>query len=795
VLHYALRRLTDQPVGFIASRRTNSSEREFAPLDLALRDGDRVSIAPLDVGALDLVLRLHLGSGFSRSVLLRLHAASGGVPLYALELARALLVQGDQVEPGGPLPVPATLRALIRDRLVDLPKSAADVILVVASTADPSLEIVRAVIGRAASKGVAAAVDAGVIETSGEAIRFAHPLYGSIAYAEARESTRRRIHARLAAVLAGTEMAAWHLVLSRRSPDAEAALIAEEAAAAARDRGAPETAAELAAMARRMTPAGSVDAARRALLEAQFLVEAGDREEASTLLHELLARAATEAEQAGILHRLALVEYLDERCSAAAELMTAALGKARIDMALRVELERNLAWALATLGMFGPALEHARAALAGAERLGDQELLGSVLTIDAVVEFVAGNGFDERVMERALSLRGPAPNAWIDIRPASMFGMVLKWADRASDARSLLAIEHRECSERGDPVSLSFVTLHLAELECWAGNLDRADALVDEGLATAAISGKRSMATLHSTMRGLVLAYRGRIDDARLALAGPPATDPQAEPPADPLVAAIRGLIALSLGDPAGADREMRPMADQFIGMGIAEPGVFRWVPDDIEALIGMGDIDRASRLLEPFENAARRLDRTSALATAARCRALLAAAAQDMPAAEAAAEYALVQHARLELPIEHGRTLLVKGQILRRARRWRDARDAIESSLATFENVGANQWAARARAELGRIGGRPRAPFELTPTEFEIAGLIASGKTVREVAASAFVSPKTVEANLSRVYSKLGFHSRAELGSWMETHRNDPAPDAEAPARFDVSSRRGADL
>ncbi len=335
----------------------------------------------------------------------------------------------------------------------------------------------------------------------------------------------------------------------------------------------------------------------------------------------------------------------------------------------------------------------------------------------------------------------------------------------------LLTNEHRECAERGDPVSLSFVLFHLSELECWAGNLERAEKLVEDGLATAAITGKRSMAALLSTVRGLVLAYRGRVDEARLSLTGAIGAESQ---PADPFVASILGYIALSLGDLAAADRHMRPLADLLIATGIPEPGVFHFVPDEIEAMIGLGEVDRTTQLLARLEESGRRLDRAWALATGGRCRALLAAAAQDLPAAEAAVEFALVHHVRLEMPIEHGRTLLVKGQILRRARRWRDARDALDSALEIFEKMGTPLWAARARAELERIGGRPRAPFELTPTELEVAGLIASGLTIKEVAASAFISPKTVEANLSRVYSKLGFHSRAELGSWIAAQRHD---------------------
>src|SRR6266508_6843421 len=171
VLNYTLRRLTREPVGFLASRRTGPDEEGASAVLNGMREGaETLSLAPLEVGPLDLALRLHLGSGFPRSVLLRLHAASDGIPLFALELARALLLQGDRVDPGRPLPVPETLRAVIRDRLAALPKGATDALVVAAATADPTTRTVRAAIGRAASPGIARAVDARVIEVNEEAI-------------------------------------------------------------------------------------------------------------------------------------------------------------------------------------------------------------------------------------------------------------------------------------------------------------------------------------------------------------------------------------------------------------------------------------------------------------------------------------------------------------------------------------------------------------------------------------------------------------------------------------------------
>jgi len=107
-----------------------------------------------------------------------------------------------------------------------------------------------------------------------------------------------------------------------------------------------------------------------------------------------------------------------------------------------------------------------------------------------------------------------------------------------------------------------------------------------------------------------------------------------------------------------------------------------------------------------------------------------------------------------------------VKGAVERRAKRKREARETLRRALDTFEKLGAPLWAEKASAELARIGGRVPALLGLTPTEGRVAELVASGSTNREVAEALFVSVHTVEANLKRIYRKLGIRSRTELAS-----------------------------
>jgi DNA-binding CsgD family transcriptional regulator len=198
------------------------------------------------------------------------------------------------------------------------------------------------------------------------------------------------------------------------------------------------------------------------------------------------------------------------------------------------------------------------------------------------------------------------------------------------------------------------------------------------------------------------------------------------------------------------------------------------FVPDAVEALVLRGDLPRAEALADEFERSALEHDRPWALADAARMRALLHAAVGDLDAALGSAGRALATVEPLGMPFQTARALLALGEIHRRRREKRAAAETLERALAAFEAVGATLWADRARADLARVGLRRRAPDELTETELLIAELAASGLTNREVAKTAFVSPKTVEANLSRVYAKLGIRSRAELGAWMAGARDE---------------------
>jgi DNA-binding CsgD family transcriptional regulator len=233
---------------------------------------------------------------------------------------------------------------------------------------------------------------------------------------------------------------------------------------------------------------------------------------------------------------------------------------------------------------------------------------------------------------------------------------------------------------------------------------------------------------------------------------------------------AVRGFLELSLGSLDSARADFDAVEEIERGIGLEEPRLLRHHANRIETLVALGRLDDAKMALEVLERRGEATGGVWAQAVSARCRGLLAAAAGDLDPALASLERAVVAHQRLPIPFELGRTLLVKGQIHRRRKQKVRAREALDQSIAVFEQLGALLWLARARAELDRVGLRHGSPDQLTPTEKSVALLAASGLTNREIAERVFLSPKTVESNLARVYEKLGVHSRAALGARIAT-------------------------
>jgi DNA-binding CsgD family transcriptional regulator len=235
-------------------------------------------------------------------------------------------------------------------------------------------------------------------------------------------------------------------------------------------------------------------------------------------------------------------------------------------------------------------------------------------------------------------------------------------------------------------------------------------------------------------------------------------------------LATIEAVLALadrSAGDQAGAVAHF-VAAQAVYRSGLNEPTWAWWRADFAEALLELDRVDNAVELLDAWEPDARRLGRGRIVAQITRCRGLVAAARGEIDLALATLEQAVEQADALADPFARARALLALGVTRRRARQKRGAREAIEAALAGFESLGAVIWAQRARAELGRIGGRTRAEG-LTAAERRVAALVAEGRTNREVAAALVLGERTVETHLTHIYAKLGVRTRTELARVYE--------------------------
>jgi DNA-binding CsgD family transcriptional regulator len=218
---------------------------------------------------------------------------------------------------------------------------------------------------------------------------------------------------------------------------------------------------------------------------------------------------------------------------------------------------------------------------------------------------------------------------------------------------------------------------------------------------------------------------------------------------------------------------------------GVDNPACLQWAPDLIEAYVHAGRREEANAELMILQRQATHTEGSWALAVAARCRGLLA----DEDSFDDCFAEALRWHDRTASPFERARTQLCQGERLRRSRRRVEARQALRGALSTFESLGAEPWAERARTELRASGQtarrrEPSARHQLTPRELQVSLVIAEGATNREAAAALFLAPKTIEAHLSQIYRKLGIRSRTELVRlFVADTREQPSALAAAPA------------
>ncbi len=771
-LTFAGRRLASSRVRFLCTARLGDGGKPGCALahELPEHAVKRIVLEPFTPSALHQLVRERYGLTPSRPGLLRLHRETGGNPFVAMQVVRAVIEEGGDLSAPGPLPVPSDVQVLLRRRLAAASEGIRDVLALAALLGDPTVPAIEAATSdhERARRDVAAATreDLLVVETG--SVRFSHPLLASAVRSTLGPDETRRLHRRLADVSAEAEPRALHLALATDEPDERVAGTLEDAGDVAARRGAPARAAELFEHSVRLTPGGRRDdTVRRTLAASKQHYLAGDGPTAAGLLEHLISTLPRGSHRGAALEALADVTISDSLIA----LYEQALDEVGNDPARRASIHLGMGMALGTKGEFEGWMRNLREAVRLARVAGDHARASFALTELGLVLFANGEGvqpeyYDEALREQAVA-DSPHP---IGLSPEWAFGRQLGHAGALDEARPLLESALEQSREVGSAEAEMGALMLLGELELNAGRWDDADRYSEEALEIAEQIQISNGEVQCLFFRSLVEAHMGSFDDAdRHASRGSTLGGEIGDLHYAMANESVLGFVALTKADLPTAKRHLAPLPDQIRLLGARDPQHFPIRALAAEALILTGELAAAEREIDELDDVAALSEHTWAQGSAARCRALLLSARGETESGLGASIRAVELHERGDLPFELARSLLVHGVIQRRAKLKRPARETLERAAAIFEELGAQDWIERARAELSRIGGRrSETGGALTATEQSVAELAAAGLTNKQIARNLYVSERTVEANLTKVYRKLGLRSRTELANLL---------------------------
>ncbi len=761
VLQFVARRLAGLPVQVLAAERaeTGPVRAQLCPepyLELPLGPLSRDDVADL--------LRDRFGPGLSPATVARVHAVSGGNPLFAVELGRAVAERGEPTDELEPLPVPDRLRALLAARLAALSPEAGVALTVLAAAARPTTELLERC-GIDAAAELAEAATAGLV-TSGPdgALGFSHPMLREMLYADADPANRHTAHKRLAAALDDPVERARHLAVIRPDPNEALASTLTDAAAVARRRGAPVVAADLARLAAERTPDPG-RAAYRCLAAARHAFAGGLSDEAERLAELALRDAADPVTRIGA--RLLLVDLPGQDMSGVGPILDAAFQEAEESgvLAARVRLCR------VRKAFYDGDTEYVLAELKRAEQAAEQ-----AEDIECLVEVLAWRGHieppfqvrsTEDLLERAAGLsRGlPLSSAVVTARQLAAMARL----KRGEVAEAVRRIEElRMAVERAGTVrDLASVLTTLASVYSRAGRC--ADALTAGHYCLRLFADVAPGAPGPGLLVAALVELSGGTVDQAAAYAEQAVAASLAAGDEDWLKGAhaVQGQILLLRGDPVGAVEPMRRSYALEQRRGPIDPAHFLWHADFIEALSLAGARDEAAEVLAEITGQARRLEREVVQLGLARAAALCTALSGHPREAAQDLTDALRIWADHPYAFELARAWHVLAGIERRAHRRGAAREALLEAIGRYTACGAAPWREAAEAELGRLDGARTGG--LSDSERRIVELVRQGATNREIARATYLSVKAVEANLTRLYRRFGVRTRDQLAKVLD--------------------------
>ncbi|MCX2924524.1 helix-turn-helix transcriptional regulator [Streptomyces sp. NEAU-W12] len=778
LLGFAARRLGDAPVQMLCAVRAEGTEGQ--EYDRHLRacppDTHVVRLGPFSRAQVSALLDHRGYTGLSRTTVRDIHRTSDGNPLFALELGRALAESPARPRPGEPLPVPTSLRALVLSRLEMLSDDARRTLLVASAGARPTAALLHAAGRDHAEEETAQAAALGLLATDPEepALRFAHPLISAALYAEAPAHERRAAHAALSTAASDPIERARHLALATTGTDPEVAARLAEAATLARDRGAPSIAASLGLLAARRTPADAADGTpgpdERRLQAAEDAIIAGEADLARDIAREVLTRATAPAER--VRAWMVVIEAAGQALGEVDAVFPQVLADAGDDPRLLALVHYQLAWReLVVDGHFDKARREAAHAADLAARGKDRRTELMALSFQSSTETLMGHPDAPATIKRAL--REPQdPYVACHHNGAGMarFRWLLM-SDQLPEARKSITGLLREARRRGMVESEVHFLRFLADTELRSGHCGRALDLARESLRLARDSGIGEGAS--AMLASLAEACGGDVERA-LVLAREAADHAEVDGDQMYLSRALAafGYAQLVAGDAAGAVRSLRRVRELEQGMGITDPARGRWHGDLAEALVRIGEPGEAQELINLTRVHALRLDRAGVLAVLDRAEALVRAARGEHEAAQEQLASAQDRLGRLGHGLEEARAAFVLARLRARRPGAAPGRVPYDEAARLFRRCRALPWLRQVDAAVAAGPVEPEAVPAATSAaldglasmERQVASLVMEGATNREIAARLFVSVKTVEATLTRVYRKLGIRSRVDI-------------------------------
>ncbi|WP_433366993.1 helix-turn-helix transcriptional regulator [Actinoplanes sp. CA-142083] len=763
-LGFALRGLAVEPGRLSVLVATRPDPYSGTDLIRSLAEPRREFVLPpLADDAVGQVLRDRLGPRWTPPLAAGVARASGGNALLALEIARAMEA-GPAHRRSGVVPVPPSLADLLRERVERLPRDAREVLLLASAagrlTMAQALGIVE---GARLREALEDAADEEVASVgAGSAIVFTHPLMASAVYDAATPGERRRAHRKLAEALQDPVERARHRSRTVTAPDEAVAAELERAAEISRGRGAQRLAGELLEGAALTTPDGGLDRWLRAV---DVYGDAGDEMAARAALDKGSALATLPEEQAQVLARRV---RLAGDVATARSLAEQALPLAPPGTAIRAGIMSVLAALCRLQGDGTRALEMARTAAAEAAALEQWETQLAALSEQVSIERHWGVGQPEQTLREIESLaeraEPPLSASWL----AFIRGFFADRDDQEAERRVRDGIAWAVDAGRYGELSLLYVALVLILIR--SSKVDDARAALDEAARTGAwTAASRDWSAAYTSQeamaRVLVDGYSGNLDVAR-EWARRAVAEPRIRESTywrGGFLAQL-GFVETSARDWQAALEPLRELAGIFASTRMVDMEALLWAVDYADAALQTGAMPEADAAIAVLRHQAA-AGRPEAAVAADRCEALVRAARGDVD--DALTRLRAIVETGAECPFEAARSRLALGQVYRRAGYKGLAGETLNAAATTFEELGIPRWAERARLEAGRIGLRPTTSG-LTETERRVAELVGAGHSNQETAAELFMSVKTVEANLTRIYRKLSVRSRTELANLM---------------------------